>query len=35
MMTSITPVFVDGIAGGVLWAVGGGAIGWVLGMGGD
>ena len=35
MMTSITPVFVDAVAGGVLWAVGGGAIGWVLGMGVD
>jgi len=35
VMTTIMPVFVDAVAGGVLWAAGGAAIASVLGMGGD
>ncbi len=35
VMTSIQPVFVDAVAGGVVWAVAGGAIGWALSLGGE
>jgi hypothetical protein len=33
--SSIAPVCVDAVAGGVMWGIGGAAIGWVLGLGGE
>lgn len=32
--TSLAPVFVDAIAGAVVWAIGGAGVGWALGLGG-